>query len=49
MPTDSKNPETIALYAGYRSDPTTNAVAAPIYRQRHISSIPQSMHPICSP
>ena len=32
MPTDSKNPETIALHAGYRSDPTTNAVAAPIYQ-----------------
>ncbi len=33
MPTDSKNPETIALHAGsYRSDPTTNAVAVPIYQ-----------------
>ncbi|MEQ9488231.1 MAG: PLP-dependent transferase [Alphaproteobacteria bacterium] len=28
----SKNPETIALHAGYRSDPTTNAVAVPIYQ-----------------
>ena len=33
MPTNSKNPETIALHAGtYRSDPTTNAVAVPIYQ-----------------
>jgi O-acetylhomoserine (thiol)-lyase len=28
----SKHPETIALHAGYRSDPTTNAVAVPIYQ-----------------
>ncbi len=28
----SKNPETIALHAGYRSDPTTGAVAVPIYQ-----------------
>ena len=28
----SKNPETLALHAGYRSDPTTNAVAVPIYQ-----------------
>ena len=27
------NPETIAIHGGdYRSDPTTNAVAVPIYR-----------------
>ena len=32
MPTTSKHPETIALHAGYRSDPTTNAVAVPIYQ-----------------
>ena len=32
MPTTSKNPETIVLHAGYRSDPATNAVAAPIYQ-----------------
>jgi O-acetylhomoserine (thiol)-lyase len=32
MPTTSQNPETIALHAGYRSDPTTNAVAVPIYQ-----------------
>jgi O-acetylhomoserine (thiol)-lyase len=32
MATDSKHPETIALHAGYRSDPTTNAVAVPIYQ-----------------
>ena len=30
-----KNPETIVLHGGdYRSDPTTNAVAVPIYRTR---------------
>jgi O-acetylhomoserine (thiol)-lyase len=28
----SKHPETIVLHAGYRSDPTTNAVAVPIYQ-----------------
>src|ERR1035437_7095402 len=32
MPTKSPNPETIALHAGYRSDPTTTAVAVPIYQ-----------------
>jgi O-acetylhomoserine (thiol)-lyase len=32
MPTSSKNPETIALHAGYRTDPATNAVAVPIYQ-----------------
>ncbi len=33
MPTNSKNPETIALHAGYyRSDSATNAVAVPIYQ-----------------
>ncbi len=29
---DSKHPETIALHAGWRSDPATNAVAVPIYQ-----------------
>ncbi len=28
----STHPETIVLHAGYRSDPTTNAVAVPIYQ-----------------
>src|SRR5512144_2494854 len=28
----SKNPETIVLHAGYRADPTTGAVAVPIYQ-----------------
>ena len=28
----SKNPETLALHAGYRADPTTGAVAVPIYQ-----------------
>ena len=32
MGTDSKNPETIALHAGWRSDDTTTAVAVPIYQ-----------------
>src|SRR5665213_4163770 len=32
MATDSKHAETIVLHAGYRSDPTTNAVAVPIYQ-----------------
>ena len=32
MPTESLNPETIVLHAGYRSDPTTTAVAVPIYQ-----------------
>ena len=32
MPTKSRKPETIALHAGYRSDPTTTAVAVPIYQ-----------------
>ena len=32
MPTKSQHPETIALHAGYRSDPTTHAVAVPIYQ-----------------
>ncbi|WP_159732464.1 O-acetylhomoserine aminocarboxypropyltransferase/cysteine synthase family protein [Methylosinus sp. Ce-a6] len=32
MPVDSKHPETLALHAGWRSDPTTGAVAPPIYQ-----------------
>jgi O-acetylhomoserine (thiol)-lyase len=32
MPTTSQHPETLVLHAGYRSDPTTNAVAVPIYQ-----------------
>ena len=32
MPTKSRHPETVVLHAGYRSDPTTNAVAVPIYQ-----------------
>jgi len=32
MPTTSRNPETIVLHAGYRSDPATTAVAVPIYQ-----------------
>ena len=32
MTFESKNNETIVLHAGHRSDPTTNAVAVPIYQ-----------------
>jgi O-acetylhomoserine (thiol)-lyase len=32
MSSELKNPETLALHAGYRSDPATNAVAVPIYQ-----------------
>ena len=32
MTISSKNPETIALHAGYRSDPATTSVAVPIYQ-----------------
>jgi O-acetylhomoserine (thiol)-lyase len=32
MTVESKNPETIALHAGHRTDPTTGAVAVPIYQ-----------------
>ncbi|WP_259779664.1 O-acetylhomoserine aminocarboxypropyltransferase/cysteine synthase family protein [Aestuariispira ectoiniformans] len=32
MTFESKNPETIALHAGYRADPTTGSVAVPIYQ-----------------
>lgn len=32
MTYESKNNETIVLHAGHRSDPTTNAVAVPIYQ-----------------
>ena len=30
--TSSKNPETIALHAGWRKDDSTNSVAVPIYQ-----------------
>ncbi|MGI9465419.1 MAG: PLP-dependent transferase, partial [Aestuariivirgaceae bacterium] len=30
--TTSTNPQTLALHAGYRADPTTGAVAVPIYQ-----------------
>lgn len=32
MTTDSKHSETLALHAGHRADPTTGAVAVPIYQ-----------------
>ena len=32
MSLETKHPETIVLHAGYRSDPTTGAVAVPIYQ-----------------
>jgi O-acetylhomoserine (thiol)-lyase len=32
MTTSTKNPETVVLHAGHRNDPTTGAVAVPIYQ-----------------
>jgi O-acetylhomoserine (thiol)-lyase len=32
MPTSSKHAETVVLHAGYRADPSTGAVAVPIYQ-----------------
>ncbi len=32
MPVESNHPQTLALHAGYRSDPTTTSVAVPIYQ-----------------
>jgi len=32
MTVDSRNPETIALHAGFRADPTTGSVAVPIHQ-----------------
>ncbi len=32
MPVETKNPETISLHAGYRSDSATTSVAVPIYQ-----------------
>jgi O-acetylhomoserine (thiol)-lyase len=32
MAVNSKNPETLALHAGYRADPATGSVAVPIYQ-----------------
>jgi O-acetylhomoserine (thiol)-lyase len=32
VPIKSEHPETVVLHAGYRSDPTTTAVAVPIYQ-----------------
>ncbi|MDF2096490.1 O-acetylhomoserine aminocarboxypropyltransferase/cysteine synthase family protein [Aquibaculum arenosum] len=32
MSQNSRNPETLALHAGYRADPTTGSVAVPIYQ-----------------
>ncbi len=32
MSNESKRPETLALHAGYRADPTTGAVAVPLYQ-----------------
>src|SRR5262245_40346180 len=32
MPSKTLRPETLALHAGYRADPTTGAVAVPIYQ-----------------
>ena len=32
MPLNSKNPETLALHAGWRRDESTTSVAVPIYQ-----------------
>ena len=32
MSSSTKHPETLALHAGWRSDPTTGAVAVPVYQ-----------------
>ena len=32
MSNETKHPETLALHAGWRRDPATNAVAVPIYQ-----------------
>ena len=32
MSNETKNVETLALHAGYRADPTTGAVAVPLYQ-----------------
>ena len=43
MSTKRQNPETIAIHGGdYRSDPTTKAVAVPIYRTTSYNLIAQS-------
>ena len=43
-PSESVNPETLALHGGdYRSDPTTTAVAVPIIKQLLINLIVQNM------
>ena len=44
--TSSKNPETIALHAGWRKDDSTNSVAVPIYQTTSINLIAKSMLPI---
>ena len=50
MSTKRNNPETIAIHGGdYRSDPTTNAVAVPIYRTTSYLSIALNMQQIFLP
>ena len=44
MSTKRQNPETIVIHGGdYRSDPTTKAVAVPIYRTTSYNSIALNM------
>ena len=38
MPTNSKHPETVVLHTGYRSDPTTTAVAVPDRKSTRLNS-----------
>ena len=48
MTLQSKNPETMVLHAGPRSDAATGAVAVPISRPRPTSSATPSMRRTCS-
>ncbi len=41
-------PETLAIHAGYSPDPTTKAVAVPIYQTSSYASTTPSTAPICS-
>ena len=48
MGTESKNPETIVLHAGWRKDETTNSVAVPIHQTTAFQFDSTNMPPICS-
>ena len=40
--------ETIAIHTGYDGDPTTKAVAVPIYQTVHLSLTVPNMERLCS-